>query len=351
MEIKKLVAKAALLGVVAMMLPQTSMAASATGRTISTDNHTKSTANASYDLSFNLPSTVTNSQTFTLTWPAGYNISSVTSSDVDVENTTDTVDYTVAATSANGQWGFGVSGQVMTLTAPADISTVNTLESSEDVHIEIGPNTAMGAAGASNGVTQPSTAGSYNISLGGTASITGGFAIAIVDDSTVDVTATVTETITLALSATDLTFGTMSTGAEAFDSFTATVNTNADSGYTLRYTSTALANPNGTALASATTATATAAGTEGWGINGVLNSSPSVGGAKTETNGSGAVSAPYTTADSVAVTTTGAPSTFATSATTAEDEVYTVSGIANISAITEAGDYTGTMALLVQATF
>ena len=345
-KLQKFFAKTALLGVVAMMLPQTSMAGALTDRTLVSDDHTKSSS-ASYKFTFDVAGGGLNapSNTLTLTWPAGFDISSIAHGDVDLKEVGQS-DQTIAASAGPAEWGFGVSGQVMTFTVLDTGATGIT--AGDTVEIEIGTGYA---SGASNEITNPSTAGSYNISIGGSFGDTGGFAVAIVDDSTVDVTATVTETITLALSATDLTFGTMSTGAEAFDSFTATVNTNADSGYTLRYTSTALANPNGTALASATTATATAAGTEGWGINGVLNSSPSVGGAKTETNGSGAVSAPYTTADSVAVTTTGAPSTFATSATTAEDEVYTVSGIANISAITEAGDYTGTMALLVQATF
>lgn len=343
-------AKALLLSTVAMLLPQTSMAGSLTSRAMSTDKHTKSATTASYDMSFVMASNLTNGQTVTVTWPAGFDISAVTSSDVDVENVTDTVDYTVAASAANGQWGFGVSGQVMTLTAPSDISSVNTLVANETMHIEIGPNATMGAASATNGITNPSTAGSYSISVGGTMADTGGFAIAIVDDSRIAVTATVQEKITMALSDTSIDFGTMATGAHSKDSHTVQIDTNADTGYKLKYKASVLTNENGTTL-STLNSDGAANGTEGWGINLKSNTTPSIGAEKTATTGTGTASSGYSTADVYKVDTTGSHREMAGSSGVAEAEVYTVTYVANISATTPAGTYTGTLELLGHGTF
>jgi len=167
--------------------------------------------------------------TITLTFAAGFTMGSVAFGDMDLAVDNDGncdgtwTDKTLAATPAAGVWGVGVSGQVITFTAPTD-ATTGEIPAGYCVQIEIGTN----ASGGSIQITNP-TAGVKDIDIGGTFGDTGKIKVAII--SGVTVSATVAESLSVTVNEVDSAICTTTGGTKVTTTSTTvpfgTVNTEA----------------------------------------------------------------------------------------------------------------------------
>lgn len=145
---------------------------------------------------FTLSSTgaLTDDDTITLTFPAGFVLTSITEDDVDVSGSTLGEATTAADCTGAEHMSVAVSGQNLVLTICNGDG--GDLANSETVTIEIGTVATASGTGA-NQITNPGTDGSYLIEIATTATDpdTGSFAVPILDNDTVTVTATVDPTI------------------------------------------------------------------------------------------------------------------------------------------------------------
>lgn len=178
-----------------------------------------------------------------ITFPSGFNLStsSVAFGDVDIEiNTTDgtVVD---GLTPAANQWGFDITGQVLTLESGGGTAIAT---ATDNVVIKIGTN----ADGGGNQVTNHNATGSYEFTIDIAAGQdTGSTRVAIIDN--VDVSASVDTVFTFAIAgvasgqavngttttgastATAIQFGTLSAGNSTTSAQDLTITTNATQGY------------------------------------------------------------------------------------------------------------------------
>src|SRR3990167_1668870 len=200
-------------------------------------------ANANHDLSFTTPAGVAAGDTIVITFPAGFVLTDVGFADVDVKD--DGVDVTLAATCSGANYGLDVTGQVMTLT-----SCTGTMVGGSIIRFLIGTN----AAGGTDKIDNPS-AGDYRITIVGPGVDSGAFGISIIADDSVNVTATVNESITFTITDTTIGFGTLTSAnarwatgdlaGSASDTTFAhnmTIATNATTGYGITYNGATLTN-------------------------------------------------------------------------------------------------------------
>lgn len=274
---------------------------------------------ADHTIQFVTPTGIVNGNTVTLTFEAGFNIASVVTGDVTVEG--------AAVTSASP------SGQVLTITCGS--SNVVAASGTADIVI-------------SNGhITNPGSAGDYTITIGGTFGDTGVIAIPIVTDDQIAVTGDIGFSITFSLSTTTCSLGTLTTGAVgSCGPFTYTVGTTAAGGYTVTVQDEGSGSNPGlyksatpTHLVASSTATL-AAGTEGYGIQGAVNS------------GSQTIAAVYlkTSNDVGGLNRTATTISSYTSATSS-NHVTNVTAKAAIAAGTYAGSYADTLTFLATGNF
>ncbi|MBE7525257.1 hypothetical protein HS096_02615 [candidate division WWE3 bacterium] len=145
---------------------------------------------SNHTISFITPTGVdASSDTITATFATGFDLSSILVGDIDLSHGTGTgfeTSETLAGAAGAGVWGVGISGQVITFTAPTDAAGGEIVASST-VKILIGTN----AAGGVNRIVNPTSTGSYQISIAGTFGDTGEAGVAIVDSDQVSVTAEV----------------------------------------------------------------------------------------------------------------------------------------------------------------
>jgi hypothetical protein len=193
---------------------------------------------SNHTISFVAPSGVAAAQTIKITFPAGFDLSSIVEDDVDLE--INGVDEPTAAAAAGATWGVAVAGQDLTITSGTGV-----IATTATVTIKIGTNAADSGTGA-NQIVNPTT-GSYEIDIAGTMADSGHTRVAIVD--TVLVTATVNTsfdftvagvatttavngtTTTRASSSTTIPFGTLTAGDIATLAQDLTVSTNAINGF------------------------------------------------------------------------------------------------------------------------
>jgi len=301
------------------------------------------------------------SDTITFTFPAGFNMNSIAFGDVDLawsagsqSNCTAPTysnNASIAATPASGTWGAALSGQVLTLSAPS-ASFATTIAANACVQLEIGTNATTGATGDTQ-IINPSSAATYEIAIAGAFGDTGSTTVSILTDDTVDIAATVAQSLTFSISDTSIGFGTLNAAAARYatgdllgsgsetEAHNLVVGTNAANGYTMTASGTTLtcATCGGATITSiGSSNTASSAGTEQFGIR--MNAS----------GGTGTVAAPYAAAgfafDSAAFPDQVASASGATSNTT-----YSVRYLSNIAADTEAGAYTATVTYVATANF
>lgn len=172
----------------------------------------------------------------------------------------------------------------------------------------------------------------------------------ILNNNQVNIDATVAQALTFTLSTTSISFGNLSAVAARFASSTGAgdttevqahnivVGTNALNGYTVTASGTTLTYGSSTINAIGGTNTVSSVGTEQFGLR------------ATAAGGIGAVSAPYAAAG-FAFATSSFPSALATATGASANTTYSVRYIANISANTEAGVYTGAVRYITTANF
>lgn len=171
------------------VVPGTAMAAALTSRSLIMTRQQPSVASNSV-LRFTTPTGVeASTDTITITFQTDFDLSSVAFGDIDLSHGASTgfeTSETLAATPAAGVWGAAVSGQVLTLTAPSD-AAAGEITAGDRVVVLIGTN----ATGGTNQITNPSSVGSYTVSVAGTFGDTGTYDVAIISSDVISVSATV----------------------------------------------------------------------------------------------------------------------------------------------------------------
>jgi hypothetical protein len=194
---------------------------------------------ANHSIEFVTPTGVdASSDTIVLTFDDtgdAFNLSGVTVGDIDLAVDDDGqcdgtwTDKTLASSASAGQWGVNVntSTDVITLSAPTD-STTGEISAGRCVQIEIGMNADSGA----NAINNPASPGTYTVDISGTFGDTGAFALNIVSDDQIDISASVDPTLDVIIGSTSCILGTLSANYIETCSYDVTVSTNATSGYT-----------------------------------------------------------------------------------------------------------------------
>lgn len=321
----------------------TANAASLTSISDTLSNATFSAA-SNHTILFTTPTGITAGQTITLTFPAGYNISTIAFGDVDMQD--NGTDITLAASAATTTWGVGVAGQVLTIT-----SATGTVTAGHAITIKIGTNATFGTTGTHQIVNTSST-GTSAITIGGTMADSGTATVYILTNGVVAVTATVTNSLSFAISSNSISFGTLSSGAPQYantttgsasdtTAHTLAIGTNGTSGYTITVQGATLTSGANTITAIGATPATSAAGTSQFGIY-----ATKAGGVN------GTIATPYATTSSFGYNGTATTAaTFATGTTPTATETYSLHYIANISALTPAGSYATNLTYVGTANF
>lgn len=299
--------------------------------------------------------------TITLTIPTGFTTNTFDFADIDLAFSagaqsnctapTYSNEATIAAAAAAGTWGATLSGQVLTIAAPAS-AFATPIAANACVQIQIGTHATAGATGNTQ-ITNHATPGSYEFAIAGTFGDTGSTTVNILTDSEVDIAANVAQSITFSISDTSIGFGTLNSAAARYatgdtlgnaaetEAHTLIVGTNAANGYTMTASGTTLTNAGAggaTVTAIGASNTASSAGIEQFGIR--MNA----------TGGTGAVAAPYAAAG-FAFDSAAFPDQVASAAGATSNTTYSVRYLANIAANTEAGAYTASVTYVATANF
>lgn len=303
---------------------------------------------ANHTIQFTTPTGVAAGQTITLTLGSGFTTNTFDFADIDVAD--DGVDLTLAATASGATWGAALSGQVLTIT-----SGTGTIAASSVIAIEIGTHATSGGTGDTQ-ITNP-TASSTTVAIAGTFGDSGTLAINIIADDTVDITATVDPTITFSISDVAIGFGSLSSStgrwatgdalggnasaATPTAAHTLALATNAQSGWAITYSGATLTSGANT-VTDAATIDEDSDGTPGSEQFGISAS----------TDGDATIAAGYlrdavADFDFVPSTTT----TLVSESGETNTETISVSYLANISTITEAGSYSTTITYIATATY
>jgi hypothetical protein len=163
-----------------------------------------------------------------------FDLSSVAYGDIDLAVDDDGgcdgtwTDKTLAASAGAGEWGVDVNTttDVITFTAPTD-ATTGEITAGRCVQIQIGTNADSGT----NAINNPASPGTYTVDIAGTFGDTGSFALNIVSDDQIDISASVDPTLDVTIGSTSCALGTLSASYIETCSYDVTVSTNATSGY------------------------------------------------------------------------------------------------------------------------
>ncbi len=251
---------------------------------------------------------------------------------------------TLAASPSATDWGAVFSGtenRILTLTAPSDGVGAAVLAPNDKVIL------SYTAASSTN----PSTPGSYVLTISGAFGDSGDITVNILTSNQVDITATVPQSLTFSISDNTISFGSLTSGAARYASGTAAgdsseveahnvvVGTNASNGYTMTVGGSTLTSGVHTITAIGATAASSTIGTEQFGLR------------LAASGGSGVVQAPYSSASSYGFDTGAFPDIIATASGSSVNTTYSARYVANITASTEAGAYTGTVTYVATANF
>ena len=311
----------------------------------------------------------------TLTW-------TLPGTDKNTANGTVTIQFVVADFAAGGTWqttdyafsdnvrtnqapvGVGTIALPATCTAGVNNYTVDTTVASSIFRITFcpswtqsstGTNTfkILGATGGTGTLTNKgSNVESSLITITDAVSDTDSTTLAAVVETNdvVTVSATVNPTLTLAISSPTVNLSVLTTGAAGTGSHTAQIATNATGGFLLTYNGTTLTSGGNTIAAYGSQASSAPGTTAGFGINMVSNTVPSVGAAVTQNAGvCAALPADYGTTNKFSFF--ASATTSLTSQAAPADCTYTISYVANITAVTPAGSYTAPITYVASGTF
>ncbi len=332
----------------AIMLPFSQVAYAASLTTLS-DTQTEQTAStlSSHDISFVTPTGITAGQTITLTFDNSTSISaSLATADVALSVNGSAQTVTVGSNGAS-TWGFArTSATVITITSQ---SSGTPAAAGATVRIRIGT-----AAGGTNRITN-GTAGTTVLTIGGTMADTGLIAEPVVANDVVNITATVTPTITFSISDNTIGFGTLSASTARYatgdtlgsgtDSVahTVAVATNAASGYSISIQGASLTSGSNVIAAIGSTAAASNPGNEQFGIY------------ATESGGSNnSVAAKYSdnaTPKFAYAATSSTADTLGSGTSATATATYSIHYIANISGSTKPGAYAANITYIAAPQF
>ncbi len=305
-------------------------------------------ANANHTISFVSPSGVTNGSTIEITFPAGFSLTGVVEDDVDIAGSTEGELTTAANCAGSEKAGVGISGQVVTITLCSGDG--GDFTGAETITIEIGDNATSSGTGANK--IDNSTAGGQIVSIAGTMTDSGSYALSIIADDSVNITATVPTAITFTISDTTIGFGNLVTANARYASgagtgsdtsvaaHTFTVATNATGGYAVTYNGATLT--SGSDTIDAATITNDDDGTPGteqfaFGVT---------------TAGDGTIASAYnanSTAEYSFVP--GVTTSFFSETGPTDTETISAYYIANIGGTTEAGSYSTDITYIATGTF
>ncbi len=116
------------------------------------------------DIRFRMENAITSTgDTIALTFDEGFSLAAISVSDIDLlHGASYETSETLATSAAAGVWGAAISGQTITFTPPTDVGA-SEITDDEPVAIRIGTN----ASGGSGQITNPSTAGLYEVAIAG----------------------------------------------------------------------------------------------------------------------------------------------------------------------------------------
>ncbi len=287
-----------------------------------------------------------NTDTIIITFPSDFNFTSKTIGTVSFTHGATTgaeTTETLAASASATAWGAAFSStqnRVLTLTAPTDGTGAAVLAPGDKIIITYD---------ATNSIN-PSTPGSYTIAISGAFGDSGDITVNILTTNQVDITATVPQSLTFSISDTSISFGTLSAVAARYasgtgsgdttevEAHTVVVGTNASNGYTMTVGGSTLTSGANTISAIGSSNTTSSVGSEQFGLR------------MTASGGTGAVQAPYAAAG-FAFDTAAFPDIIATASGASANTTYSARYIANITANTEAGAYTGAVTYVATANF
>ena len=172
---------------------------------------------SNHSLVFNTPSGITANQTIQITFTGWSSLNfGTTSIDILVGNSTTTAS-SVNLNTSNGasQWGVSTSSNVLTLTAPSSGSLPTP---GQVLIINIGTNAIYQASGTEQ-IANPAV-GNYTATIAGNMADYGAFSIDIIQNDKVDVSGTVSQSISFSISTTTIYFGILSSGGAKYASST-----------------------------------------------------------------------------------------------------------------------------------
>lgn len=312
---------------------------------------------SNHTIQFVTPTGLTAGQSISITFPAGWTLGPLSATSTDFATSTSAscssfTDANLKDGAASGlTWGVSTSSQSVTFTSGTAVIPANRC-----VQIKIGTNAIHQASGTQQ-ITNPSSATSSIISIGGSFADNGSITTNIITDDTVSVSATVAQSFTFAISTSTIFFGSLGAGAAKYASssnplgdsietvaHSLSISTNAPSGYTITIkgqTLTSLQSSSSTITAIGSTVASSTPGTEQFGIR------------ATASGGTGATVDPtYAAATSYGYDATATSSaTFATGSGATNTTTYSLRYLANIAALTEAGTYVANVIYVATANF
>ncbi len=344
----------------ALLLPNIQVAQAAAITSFSdTLSRLKASTAANHTIYFVTPTGLTAGQDITLTFSADFTgVSSIVFGDVDFatgDSATCTsasyTEQTLAGTPSGATWGIGASGQVITITSGTGTVTANRC-----VRIKIGTNATSGTTG-SNQISNGAADDDDTLAVGGTFGDSGTLSYDIISDDQVSISATVAPTISFTVDDNTVGFGTLSSstgrwatgdttggnasaGSTPTAAHTLTVGTNAASGYSVTYYGATLTSGGNTITAASIT-------TDSDGTTGSEQFALSVSASGDATIASGYARGTNSSWNFVANTATTIVSETVPTAT----ETLSVSYLANISTLTEAGSYSTTLTYIATGNF
>jgi hypothetical protein len=298
---------------------------------------------SNHNITFITPSGVTSGQTIIITFPGNFSIpASLDYTDVDINiGGAYTSSSTLAAAPSGAIMGVvRTSANIITIT-----NGTSTIASSTAIYIRIGTNAIFGAIGDQQ-ITNDNTTGNKAIGITGDFGDVGTTTVNLINDDAVVVNAIVPESFTFSISSNAINFGNLSSSFPKYASstnvngdtsdtvaHTLSIATNATAGYniTLRgQTLTSQQRPADTISPTGETPTASSPGSEQFGI--YATKSGGLNGVIDPTYASSSLFGFNSTATTSDIFATGI-------SPTGTDEIYSLHYIANISALTEAGNY------------
>jgi hypothetical protein len=321
-----------------------------------TQSSVKVSTISDHTIQFVTPTGITAGQGISITFPSNYATGTFAIANFDLATSTSATcsGFTDALLQAGAASGltWGVSQATATVYI---VSGTATIPANRCVQIQIGSNATSSATGVSQ-ITNPTTPGSYSISVIAGAD-SGSITQNIITDDTVVVSATVQQSLTFTISTTTIYFGNLSSGAAKFASSTNSsgdstetiahtlgVSTNASTGYTVTIrgqTLTSQQNASNTISFIGSSAASSTAGTEQFGIRATVSGGT---GATIDSTYSAATSYGYdATATTSAVLATGSSAT--------DVSTYSLRYVANIAGTTEAGTYVASVVYVATANY